>query len=364
MEKLIKGTFLIIFSLCGSILGWNVHKYTLPIFQELPAELLPVNGVIFTSLGIIIGITLSQFTSKSILNIVDSSAKKLLSMPSGQLAGSAAGLIIGLIISSLIIFILSVIPLELIPFGKYIFALTALVISIFLCYMGIFFGAKIIGKIPISSKILNSPKGLDILCGNKYKIIDTSVIIDGRIQEIAKSGFLEGTMTVPRFVLAELQALADSSDDMKRTKGRKGLELLEAMRKEFSMEIIEQNYPELPVDDKLIKLALEMQAVLVTIDYNLNKVATVQGVNVLNINDLSNALKPAIVPGEILKATVLKEGKEQNQGVAYMENGTMIVIENGKKYIGEEVVIEATSCLQTSAGKMVFAKIYQGKYKQ
>lgn len=361
MEKLIKGIFFVIFSIIGCILGWNLYTYTLPLFVGASQDIIFVNKVIMITLGLITGIACSSAFSGFVLKIIDNYTKKILAMPLKQLAGSGAGLIAGLIIAALSIFIASVIPLDSIPAGKFIFASLALVFTVFICYISIFFGARIIGKVPISSKMLKSPHGLDMFWGTKYKLLDTSVIIDGRIYDIAKTGFIEGTIAVPRFVLAELQTISDSADEIKRGKGRRGLDMLDLLKKDFGIEIMEKDYSEIPVDDKLVKLAQEMQAVLLTTDYNLNKVATVQGVEVLNINDLSNAVKPSIIPGEILKVNVLKEGKEVNQGIAYLENGTMIVIDNGKKHIGSDVVIEATSCLQTSAGKMIFAKIFKQK---
>lgn len=363
MKKLIKGLFFIFFSLCGGIAGWSIYKYLNPILQNVSPELSFINSVVFTIIGIIFGISFSSALSDSILKLIEQIAKQLLTMSTKKLTGGAVGLIAGLITSALSVYIISTIPFDLIPFGRYIHSLFSISITILICYISVYLGAIIIGKVSVSSQMLKSKNGLDLFWGEKQKIIDTSVIIDGRIYEILKTGFIDSTIIVPRFVLAELQTLADSADDLKRTKGRKGLDLLEVMKKEFELEIVDQDYEGIPVDDKLLNLATELHASLLTNDYNLNKVATVKGIEVLNINDLSNAVKPAIHAGEILKVNVIKEGKEANQGIAYLENGTMIVIENGKKYIGEEAIIEVTSYLQTSAGKMVFSKIYQNKKK-
>lgn len=357
MEKVIRWVFLAFSSICGILAGWNTFLFTSPMFKEFSKGAQAVNAAAFIIAGLTISAAIGSICSDFITKTTESITKKILAMPYRQLAGTSAGIAAGLLISSMAAYILSAIPFDLLPFGRYIYALSVMLITIFSCYISAYLGARIIGKAPVSAKILKSPKGLDMFWGNKHKILDTSVIIDGRIQEIAKTGFIEGTLLIPRFVLTELQALADSGDDIKRAKGRRGLDLLEEMKKDSAIEIAESDYGELPVDDKLIKLASEIQAPLLTMDFNLNKVAKVQGIDVLNINDLSNALKPSIVPGEIMKATVIKEGKEQGQGVAYMPNGTMIVIENGRKHIGEEIVIEATSCIQTSAGKMIFAKI-------
>ena len=364
MKKLIKGLFYIFFSLCGGIAGWSIYEYLKPILQNISPELSFVHSVIFTVVGIIFGISFSSALSDYLLKLIENVAKQLLTMSTKKLAGGAVGLIIGLVTSSLSIYIISTIPFEFIPFGRYIYSLFSISIAILICYISIYLGAIIIGQVSVSPEMLNSANGLELFWGGKQKIVDTSVIIDGRIYDILKTGFIDDKILVPRFVLAELQTLADSADDLKRTKGRKGLDLLEVMKKEFDFEIIDKDYDGILVDDKLLNLATELHASLLTNDYNLNKVATVKGIEVLNINELANALKPAIHAGEILKVNIIKAGKEPNQGIAYLENGTMIVVENGKKYIGEDAIIEVTSYLQTSAGKMVFSKIYQNKKRE
>ena len=192
------------------------------------------------------------------------------------------------------------------------------------------------------------------------KILDTSTIIDGRILELVKTGFLEGPLMLPLFILEELQHIADSSDSLKRNRGRRGLEVINDIRdiKEMEVIIVNNMYEEIEeVDSKLIRLALDEKAKIITNDFNLNKVAEVQGVKVLNINALANALKPVAIPGESLYVQIIKQGQEQNQGVAYLDDGTMIVIENGKSAIGESKEVLVTSVLQTNAGKMIFAKI-------
>jgi uncharacterized protein YacL len=191
------------------------------------------------------------------------------------------------------------------------------------------------------------------------KILDTSVIIDGRIADICATGFLEGRLIVPRFVLEELQHIADSSDILKRNRGRRGLDILNKMQKEFDMqmEIVNDDVEEeMEVDAKLVLLAKKMGGKVITNDYNLNKVAELQGVTVLNINELANALKPVVLPGEEMNVQVIKDGKESGQGIGYLDDGTMIVIDGGKRFIGEEVGVLVTSVLQTAAGRMIFAK--------
>jgi uncharacterized protein YacL len=191
------------------------------------------------------------------------------------------------------------------------------------------------------------------------KVLDTSVIIDGRIADICKTGFLEGTLVVPHFVLRELQQIADSADSAKRNRGRRGLDVLEKIKgvPGVAVQIVEKDYPDVKeVDLKLIELAKEMTAKIVTNDFNLNKVSQLRGVDVLNINELANALKPVVLPGETMKVFILKEGKEYNQGVAYLDDGTMVVVDNARRMIGKTIATQVTSVLQTTAGKMIFGR--------
>ena len=356
MEKFIKLFFYLVFSSIGIYAGTKLNQYTLPFFQSLSADLILVNNVMFAILGLIVGLALAPVSSNLIITAIEQTIKRLLAVPLKQIIGGILGVITGLIISCLLMVLLYSIPFTEIKYGKYIFSLFIMTMSIFISYICVFFGSRIVGKVPVSRNSFGSHKGLNFLWGTKYKILDTSAIIDGRIYDIAKSGFVEGTIAIPRFVLTELQAVADSADDLKRIKGRKGLDMLDTLKKEFSIQIIEQDFPAPEVDNKLILLALEIQAILITTDYNLNKLATLQGIEVLNINDLTNAVKPQIIPGEVFQIRIIKEGKESNQGIGYLDSGTMVVVENGKKFIGEEIKVEATSSLQTSAGRMIFVK--------
>ena len=193
----------------------------------------------------------------------------------------------------------------------------------------------------------------------QYKILDTSVIIDGRIADICETGFLEGTLVVPQFVLRELQQVADSSDSLKRNRGRRGLDILQKIQKmaNVHVQIVETDFPTVrEVDLKLIELARHMNGKIVTNDFNLNKVAQLRGVQVLNINELANSLKPVVLPGEAMRVFVLKEGKEAGQGVGYLDDGTMVVVEQGKKAMGRTIEVTVTSVLQTTAGKMIFCR--------
>ncbi len=193
----------------------------------------------------------------------------------------------------------------------------------------------------------------------RYKVLDTSVIIDGRIADICETGFIDGALVIPQFVLKELQLVADSADSMKRNRGRRGLDILQKIQKMAGVEVVisDVDFPEVrEVDLKLIELARTLQGKIVTNDFNLNKVAQLRGVEVLNINQLANSLKPVVLPGEIMKVFILKEGKEYNQGVAYLDDGTMVVVDNARKMISKTIDVVVTSVLQTTAGKMIFGR--------
>ncbi len=228
-------------------------------------------------------------------------------------------------------------------------------LMLFLGYLGFSVGLKLKGDLRLLPAPAFGASGLE-----SSKVLDTSVIIDGRIADVCKLGFLEGVIIIPRFVLGELQNIADSPDPLRRTRGRRGLDILNEIQKQVSIDvrISEVDYPDIrEVDSKLVRLAKELKAKIVTNDFNLNKVAQFQGIDVLNINDLANALKPIVLPDEDFVIKIIKEGKEQGQGVGYLDDGTMVVIENGGKLIGKEVKVKVTSVLQTSAGQMIFTRI-------
>jgi uncharacterized protein YacL len=256
-------------------------------------------------------------------------------------------------------------------FGAYLFALVIrnsvaagrmqsflqIMVMLIMAYVGLAVGAN-------KGDLLNLSALGGIFGGEKsgkksYKILDTSVIIDGRIADIAETGFLDGILVIPQFVLRELQLVADSADSLKRNRGRRGLDILQRLQKTASLQIqiVEDDFPSVrEVDMKLIELAKVYEGKIITNDFNLNKVAQLQGVAVLNINELANSLKPIVLPGEIMRVFILKEGKEYNQGVAYLDDGTMVVVDNARKMIGKTIDISVTSVLQTTAGKMIFGK--------
>ena len=229
-------------------------------------------------------------------------------------------------------------------------------LMIYLC--ALYIGIAIISQLDVGFGLIrqSSPKGTSEEC---LKILDTSVIIDGRIADIVETKFIEGVLVVPKFVLDELQQIADSSDSVKRARGRRGLDVLNRLKKDRDtlLRITDQDFPEISdVDSKLVKLGKLLDAKVITNDFNLFKVAEIQGVTVLNINLLTNALKPVVLPGEKMKIVVIKEGKDPGQGIGYLDDGTMVVVDSGKKYVGEEVLATVTSVLQTPAGRMIFAR--------
>ena len=270
----------------------------------------------------------------------------------GRLIGAAIGLTAGILAALMVSHLLSLTSVE-----KHSISYVQVAVLIFLAYLGSVVGATK-GK-PMSFAVSGGATSRERDVTRDRKVLDTSVIIDGRISDVCETGFVDGTLIVPQFVLRELQLVADSADPLKRNRGRRGLDMLQRMRKMSSVQvqIVEDDFPKVRgVDMKLIELAKELDAKIVTNDFNLNKVAQVQGVAVLNVNDLANALKPVVLPGETMKVFILKEGKEYNQGIAYLDDGTMVVVDNARKMISKTVDISVTSVLQTTAGRMIFGK--------
>ncbi len=229
-------------------------------------------------------------------------------------------------------------------------------VLIYIC--SLYLGIALISQLDVGFGFTQPPTQKGIT-SESLKILDTSVIIDGRIADIIETRFVEGVLVVPKFVLDELQQIADSSDSVKRSRGRRGLDVLNRLRKdkEILLRITDRDFPETQdVDSKLVKLAKSLDAKVITNDFNLYKVAEIQGVTVLNINLLTNALKPVVLPGERMKIVVIKEGKDPGQGIGYLDDGTMVVVDSGKRYVGEEIDVTVTSVLQTPAGRMIFAK--------
>ncbi|CAN5383624.1 PIN/TRAM domain-containing protein [soil metagenome] len=275
------------------------------------------------------------------------------------LIGAAIGSILGIVGAYLIGMLISSQETAAVNPEMKTFMTVALVF--FMAYVGLMVGAAKGEFIDLSALGgIFSDKNLK----RDYKILDTSVIIDGRIADVAETGFLGGTLIIPQFILTELQQVADSADSSKRQRGRRGLDMLQRLRNnsQIDIQIIETDYPVVKeVDLKLIELGSELEAVIVTNDFNLNKVSQLRGVSVLNINELANALKPVVLPGEAMRVFILKEGKEYNQGVAYLDDGTMVVVDNARRLIGKTADVAVTSVLQTTAGKMIFGRLWEEK---
>ena len=234
------------------------------------------------------------------------------------------------------------------------------VLAFFMAYVGLMVGAAKGEFLDLSA--LGGIFSDKNSAARDYRILDTSTIIDGRIADVAETGFLGGTLIIPQFILRELQQVADSPDSSKRQRGRRGLDMLQRLRNNSNLDvqIVETDFPAVKeVDLKLIELGKQLEAVIITNDFNLNKVSQLRGVQVLNINELANALKPVVLPGEAMKVFILKEGKEYNQGVAYLDDGTMVVVDNARKLIGKNADVAVTSVLQTTAGKMIFGRIWE-----
>jgi len=322
-----------------------------------------------TILGGIIGYPLAPFFTGRLKRFSVWVEGQLGKMPTRDVIAGAIGLFIGLIIARLLGDSFSTIPIV----GDYI----PIVFSVVLGYLGVHIMVKKQqeiteafdfiprflremtrireGRVPVPLPV----QMRDGQTERQYKLLDTSVIIDGRIYDIAKTGFIEGVLVIPVFVLNELQYIADSADSLKRVRGRRGLDILNALQKEehIQVEIYEGDYDDInEVDRKLIRLAKSIDGIIITNDFNLNKVSEFQNVPVFNINALAQAIKPVVIPGETLKTTVVKQGTERQQGVAYLDDGTMIVVEDGQYYMNEEIEVVVTSALQTAAGRMIFAK--------
>ncbi len=328
--------------------------------------------ILGTLIGVIIGYLISSFILKQGLVIAKRLERILTHIPNQELIAGTIGLLFGLIIANLIGVAFNQVPI----IGPYI----PIILSAIFGYSGLKImarkgpemyynyvqqwggeGTKKTSRFKMfsthkSDKTTSTPK-----------LLDTSVIIDGRIKELCNTGFIEGPLMVPLFVLNELQIISDSADATKRNRGRRGLDILKEMQdaNKVAIEVVEDDYDDLTeVDSKLMRLALDKQWKLMTNDFNLNKVARVQGIEVLNLNELANVLKPALIAGEWIRVQIMKEGKEVHQGVAYLDDGTMIVVEDGKPYVGQTVEVMVTSILQTSAGRMIFARVDGGQNGQ
>jgi uncharacterized protein YacL len=336
----------IVFSFVGEYIGngLSVYNPNQQIFYT----------VLFTLIGALFGLVLTPYLT---IRPIRALRARLSRMSAEALFSALIGLVVGLLTAALLSFPLSLLPS---PFGKILPFIGVLLFG----YFGVaIFMTRQTDVANILSGIANRGEsgggGSNWTQTNRTILLDTSVIIDGRVADIAKTGFLPGTLLIPRFVLNELQYIADSPDGLRRARGRRGMEVLAELQKATSVmvRISDIDVDDVrEVDDKLVILARQMKCPILTNDYNLNRVAELQGVLILNINELANAVKSVVLPGELMEVNVIQEGKEANQGVGYMEDGTMVVVENGNKYLNQHINVTVTKVLQTAAGRMIFAR--------
>jgi uncharacterized protein YacL len=337
---------MVVFGILGTYLGILIGNST----NQSPE----LTGFLFCLVGILFGLILTPyFTTRPVRYI----RRTLLSVSTQTLASGLTGLVVGLVIAALLTFPLSLLPP---PFGKVLPFVAVLLFG----YLGIavfvlrqtdlfsMFGGDQ-GKAGEDASSSNPPAYRTVL-------LDTSVIIDGRIADIARTGFLVGTLLIPRFVLNELQFIADSSDNLRRQRGRRGIEVISQLQKDTStpLRISDMDVEGVrEVDDKLVVLARQLRCPILTNDYNLNRIAELQGVSVLNVNELANAVKLVFLPGESIEVNVIQEGKESGQGVGYLDDGTMVVVEDGRSHLNRKINVTVTKVLQTAAGRMIFARL-------
>jgi uncharacterized protein YacL len=303
-----------------------------------------------TALGALFGFFLSPWL---VIAPADAAINALRKVETADLIAGVIGLSLGLILAALISFPLYRLPP---PFGPVLPFVAAVIFGYLGAAVLLTRREDLFGFFGVGERKQRTAEPAPVT--SQSLLLDTSVIIDGRIVDIARTGFLLGTLTVPRFVLNEVQYIADSSDAMRRNRGRRGLEVLDKLQNtpEAHIQFIDSDPTDVQqVDDKLVTLALQQNAAIITNDFNLNRVARLQGVHILNINELANAVKAALLPGEEMPIRIIQEGKEAGQGVGYLEDGTMVVVENGKRYLNQEILVQVTKVLQTSAGRLIFA---------
>ncbi len=366
-SKLVQKMLRVLVTLLGAGIGIGLAMIGFQVFRfnnpntAAPLEILMLLYSAAALVGGLIFFILSPWIIKKFTELGNAMEKQMDNMPMHQVLTSTVGLITGLVIAVLVTQILQFVGESIVT--------TAFsgIVYVVLGYTGLNIGRKR-GK-EIQIPLVEAPsqgkeRRFGFMRGNTpastAKILDTSVIIDGRVFDICKTGFLEGELVIPQFVLAELRHIADSSDALRRNRGRRGLDVLNRIQSELkvTVRIEEMDFDDVSeVDVKLLRLARHLGGIVVTNDYNLNKVAGVTGVKVLNINELANAVKPVVLPGEEMTVQIVREGKEPGQGVGYLDDGTMIVVDNARRHVGETIDVVVTTVLQTSAGRMIFTKI-------
>jgi len=347
VEFIVRIIGMLVFSIIGGYWGYDIAK-------AVPNEMVGYT-LGFALLGALSGLLFTPYLTTRPARALRSLLGRL---AAESLFAALTGLIVGLLIAALLGFPLSLLPK---PFGEVLPFMGVLIFSYFGVSLFVMRQGDIMGLLSALSG-RNGEGGTSSSWTNLNRniLLDTSVIIDGRVADIAKTGFLPGTLLIPRFVLNELQYIADSPDGMRRQRGRRGMEVLAELQKlpNILVRISDINVEGVrEVDDKLIVLGKQLKSPVLTNDYNLNRIAELQGVTVLNINELANAVKSVVLPGEALRINIMQEGKEHGQGVGYMEDGTMVVVENGKDYIGEYMDVNITKVLQTAAGRMIFGRV-------
>ncbi|MBE0669778.1 MAG: TRAM domain-containing protein [Anaerolineales bacterium] len=344
---------MIVLAISGGYLGFDISKFT----PDSAVRTTLVFGLVGALAGLILTPYITTRPARALRSLLGRMAAE-------SLFAGLTGLVVGLLIAALLAFPLSLLPdpfSQILPFiGVLVFSYLS--VSLFVMRQG-----DIMGLLSALSGRNEGGGSSSWTNLNRNILLDTSVIIDGRVADIAKTGFLPGTLLIPRFVLNELQYIADSPDGMRRQRGRRGMEVLAELQKlpNILVRISDINVDGVrEVDDKLIVLGKQLKSPVLTNDYNLNRIAELQGVTVLNINELANAVKSVVLPGEVLRINVIQEGKEYGQGVGYMEDGTMVVVENGKDYIGEYMEVNITKVLQTAAGRMIFGRVDEENAKK
>jgi uncharacterized protein YacL len=356
VEFILRIIGMLVLAIVGGYWGYDIAK-------AIPSELVSYT-LGFALLGALSGLLFTPYLTTRPARALRSLLGRL---AAESLFAALTGLIVGLLIAALLGFPLSLLPK---PFGEVLPFIGVLIFSYFGVSLFVMRQGDIMGLLSaLSGRNGESGASSSWTNLNRNILLDTSVIIDGRVADIAKTGFLPGTLLIPRFVLNELQYIADSPDGMRRQRGRRGMEVLAELQKlpNVLVRISDINVEGVrEVDDKLIVLGKQLKSPVLTNDYNLNRVAELQGVTVLNINELANAVKSVVLPGEALRINIMQEGKEHGQGVGYMEDGTMVVVENGKDYIGEYMDVNITKVLQTAAGRMIFGRVDEenGKKKK
>lgn len=352
-EFILRIISMFVLAIAGSLWGFEISKFN----PDEAARTTLVSGLV----GALIGLILTPYFTTRPAKYLRSALGRL---AAESLFAGLTGLVAGLLIAALLAFPLSLLPppfSQILPFvGVVIFSYLG--VSLFVMRQGDIMG--LLGALSGRSEGGSSSSWSNL---NRNILLDTSVIIDGRVADIARTGFLPGTLLIPRFVLNELQYIADSPDGQRRQRGRRGMEVLAELQKlpNVLVRISDINVDGVrEVDDKLIVLGKQLKSPVLTNDYNLNRIAELQGVTVLNINELANAVKSVVLPGEGLRINIMQEGKEHGQGVGYMEDGTMVVVENGKEFIGEYMEVNITKVLQTAAGKMIFGRVDEDTAKK